>query len=84
MLPYVVPFSQELHWISYILLEVLHAIVYVKLGGPFMISPFKTLNSSCLAWEQMPTAKLLFSVPPVYLVYMQTDDSARVVKENKQ
>lgn len=67
MLPYAVPFSQELHWILHILLEVLHAIIYVKLGDPFMITPFKTFNSSCLAWEQMPIAKLLFSVPPGYL-----------------
>lgn len=49
-----------------------------------MIAPFKTLHSPCLAWEQMPIAKLLFSGPQGYLEYMQTDDSARVGKENNE
>ena len=43
MLPYVVPFSQELHCILHILLEVLHAIIYVKLGDPFMIIAFESM-----------------------------------------
>lgn len=44
----------------------------------------KALNSSFLAWEQMPISKILFSLPPGHLVYVRTDDSAKVVKENKQ
>lgn len=44
----------------------------------------KPLDSFCLAWEQMPIAKLLFSVPLGYLGYVQTDDTARLLKEDKQ
>lgn len=43
MLPYVVPFSQEQHWILHILQELLRATIYVKLGDPFMIIAFGSM-----------------------------------------
>lgn len=42
MLPYAVPLSQELHWFLGILLEVLHTIIYVKLGDASVITVFES------------------------------------------